>query len=127
MPSNKVKVFFDGGCRPNPGAIEVAVVVQGQTYIFDDLGLGNNADAEWAALNKALEICISLNLQNVELIGDAIEIIDKANGALKGAYQDERYTRSFLAFASKAKLTRIRWIKRNQNLAGIALAARHPR
>ena len=34
---------------------------------------------------------------------------------------------TFLALAAKGPPARIRWIKRTQNLAGIALAARHPR
>jgi hypothetical protein len=42
----RLKVYFDGGCRPNPGVIEVAVVARGATYFFDDLGCGTSSDAE---------------------------------------------------------------------------------
>jgi ribonuclease HI len=52
----RLKVFFDGGCRPNPGRIEAAVVIRGVSYLFDDLGHGSNSDAEWRALICALEL-----------------------------------------------------------------------
>lgn len=58
----RLKIFFDGGCRPNPGRIEAAVVVRGVPHLFDDLGHGNNSDAEWLALICALELAHSLSL-----------------------------------------------------------------
>ena len=131
MARRRLKVFFDGGCRPNPGHIEAAVVVRGTLHLFDDLGLGTNSDAEWLALIHAIELAQSLGLSNIELIGDAVEVIRQAiraliNGqAVKGPMLD--HAARFLALAAKAAPARIRWIKREQNLAGIALAARHPR
>lgn len=123
----RVKVFFDGGCRPNPGPMEVAVVVRGTAHIFDDLGIGSNSDAEWLALIRALEIAQAQGLSDVELIGDAIEIIGHADRALRMGEAAEGHAMRFLALASQSKPARVRWIKREQNLAGIALAARHPR
>ena len=32
-----LKVYFDGGCRPNPGPIEAAVVLRGAVHVHDDL------------------------------------------------------------------------------------------
>ena len=52
----RLKIFFDGGCRPNPGKIEVAVVARGVTYFFDDLGSGTISDAEWLAFRVALRV-----------------------------------------------------------------------
>ncbi|AXB78062.1 ribonuclease HI [Novosphingobium sp. P6W] len=123
----RLKVFFDGGCRPNPGQIEVAVVVRGAVYVFDDLGKGNNTDAEWLALIRALELAQSLGLADVELIGDARQIIDAADAVLRSGRADSGHAATFLALAGKGAPGRVRWIKREQNLAGIALAARHPR
>lgn len=82
MARRKVKVFFDGGCRPNPGRMEAAVVIRGVEYIFDDLGLGTSRDAEWLALIRALELSHSLGLNDVELVGDALTVIRQANSAL---------------------------------------------
>jgi ribonuclease HI len=126
-PTRRVKVFFDGGCRPNPGRIEAAVVVRGQTYLFDDLGEGTNSDAEWRALICAVEVAQSLALTNVELIGDAVEVITKANTALRSGQARNDHAPALLALAQDGRIGRVRWIKRAQNLAGIALAARHPR
>lgn len=123
----RVKVFFDGGCRPNPGRIEAAVVVRGVTHLFEHLGQGTNADAEWLALICAMELVQRLALEHVELIGDAVEVIDQANRALRAGVAKDGHAATFLALHNIAPVARIRWIKREQNLAGIALAARHPR
>jgi ribonuclease HI len=124
---HRVKVFFDGGCRPNPGPIEVAVVVRGTVHMFDDLGTGSNSDAEWLALIRALEIAQMQGLSECELIGDAIEVIGHADRALRTGKANEGHAARFLALAANNRPARVRWIKRAQNLAGIALAARHPR
>ena len=122
-----LKVFFDGGCRPNPGPIEVAVVVRGVAHVFEDCGSGTNSDAEWLALLHALELCREQGLDHVELIGDAVEIIRQAKRALQDGHSIEPHVARFLTLAAQVRPARVRWIKREQNLAGIALAARHPR
>jgi ribonuclease HI len=127
LPRPTIKVFFDGGCRPNPGPIEVAVVVRGARYVYDDLGTGTNSDAEWLALIRALELSQSLGLGAVDLIGDALEVIRQANHALKSAHAPHGHAADFMDLAGNGPPARIRWVKRAQNLAGIALAARHPR
>jgi ribonuclease HI len=127
LTRSKTKVFFDGGCRPNPGRIEAAVVIQGTAHLFDDLGAGTNSDAEWLALIRALELSQSLGLAGVDLVGDALGVIRQANQALQSGHAQAGHAATFLAAASKGPPARIRWVKRAQNLAGIALAARHPR
>ena len=128
MTRHRLKVFFDGGCRPNPGPIEVAVVARGVSYYFGDLGQGTNTDAEWLALIKALEVAQELGEADFVLIGDARVVIDQANGLNKcrgPALLEHRA--QFAALAAICPPKRIRWIARAQNLAGIALAARHQR
>ena len=128
MSSRPLKVFFDGGCRPNPGRIEVAVVARGVSYLFDDLGAGSNTDAEWLALIKALELAQKLGEANVVLLGDARAVIAQANGASPCRSAGLLAHRArFMALAALGPPRRIRWISRTQNLAGIALAARHGR
>ncbi|WP_310532777.1 reverse transcriptase-like protein [Novosphingobium sp.] len=124
---SRAKVYFDGGCRPNPGAIEAAVVIRGVTYLFDDLGQGTNSDAEWLALICALRQALALGLEDIVLIGDAREIIDHAGEALRAGQAPHAHAAAVLDLAKQLSGARIRWIKRGQNLAGIALAARHPR
>jgi ribonuclease HI len=127
MAQRRVKIFFDGGCRPNPGRMEAAVVVRGAVHLFDDLGIGTNSDAEWLALIRALELAQRLGLKNCELIGDAAQVIDQANDALRSSRNLQGHAANFRAVAGTSPPARIRWIRRAQNLAGIALAARHPR
>ena len=64
---------------------------------------------------------------DAELIGDALPVIRLANAALSGGQSAQPHAATFLALAAKGRPARIRWIKREQNLAGIALASRHPR
>ena len=129
MARGRVKVFFDGGSRPNPGPMEAAVVARGVVHLFDDLGVGTNNDAEWLALISALELAWSLGLERPELIGDALPVIRQANLVLANpeTARTSPAPDSFLPLVAAVAPARIRWIKREQNLAGIALAARHPR
>lgn len=124
-PLSPLKVFFDGGARPNPGRIEVAVVARGIAYFFDDLGTGSNGDAEWNALLKALEVAHKLGVPAFDLLGDSRNIIALATGAApcRSAAACDRLAR-FHEVAAIASPRRIRWIPRAQNLAGIALEAR---
>jgi ribonuclease HI len=128
MRRRRLKVYFDGGCRPNPGKIEVAIVARGVAYVFDDLGNGANNDAEWLALIHALQLAQSLGEPEFELVGDSALVINQANGLWKcrGATLQAHLDR-FTALAAAAPPARIRWIGRAQNLAGIVLASRHER
>ena len=123
--SRRLKIFFDGGCHPNPGRIEVAVVARGATYFFDELGYGTSEDAEWLALLEALRLAHSLGEHEFDLIGDCANVIGQANGLTKCRSQEafEHHLR-FGEAAASAPPRRIRWIARTQNLAGIALARR---
>ncbi len=103
------------------------MVVRGVVHLFDDLGQGTSRDAEWLALIHALALAQSLRLDDIVLIGDAIEIIRQANRALTDSATVTGHAAAFAALAGSRPPARIRWIKREQNLAGIALAARHPR
>lgn len=125
--SSRMKVFFDGGCRPNPGAIEIAVVAAGHPTILRDLGHGTSLDAEWLALIHALTIARSLNGASFVLIGDAAHVVAKANGTMKCRGADIPHLERFRALASTASPPLVRYIKRSQNLAGIALAGLHAR
>jgi ribonuclease HI len=119
-----VKIFFDGGCRPNPGAIEVAVVAAGRTTILRDLGQGTSSDAEWLALIHALTIAQSLGTLDFVLLGDSADVVAKANGTLKCRRTELHHLERFRASGPPPRL---RHIKRAQNLAGIALAKLHAR
>lgn len=127
-----LKIYFDGGCRPNPGQMEAAIVTAGQVYLLHDLGRGTSMDAEWLALIAALRLARSFDAgmpdgRDVVLMGDSAAVIAQANGEVRCRGTSLRHFAEFHAVASAAPLPRIRHIKRTQNLAGIALARFHDR
>lgn len=127
-PVKPLKIFFDGGARPNPGRMEAAVVARGEVRFFDDLGHGSSSNAEWLALLAALQVARDLGIPAFDLIGDSRNIVDQARGI---APCRTAGAREFLARFTRAALLhpprRIRWIGRHQNLAGIAMDQRRQR
>lgn len=122
----RLKVYFDGGCRPNPGAMEVAVVARGATYFFDDLGCGTSSDAEWVALRLALQVAQSLGEPDFDLIGDSLDVTRRASGMyLPGSNTAAEHLARYEESAAKGRPRRVQWTPRGQNLAGIALARRN--
>ena len=126
-PTRPLKIFFDGGCRPNPGAMEIAIVAQGQTHILRDLGHGSNDDAEWRALLHAVKLARSLGLVDCVLLGDAATVIAQANGSAKPRGVGIVHRAALQTLLAGDAPPRVRHIKRTQNLAGIALARLHDR
>ena len=116
-----MKIFFDGGY--SPAGMEYALVAGGRTYMRRDLGPGSSMEAEWLALTAALTLANDLALAEAVLLGDSAAVIAQAHGAIRcpPAYR-EHYER-FLSLPRPAGRLRIRYIKRTQNLAGIALEA----
>jgi ribonuclease HI len=115
-----VKIFFDGGCRPNPGAMQVAVVARGVVHQIADLGHGSSEHAEWLALLHALRVADEMGERDIILMGDAAGVIAQANGTTK--CRNGACLKQFQAEAAKFERVRLRYIRRNQNLAGIALS-----
>jgi ribonuclease HI len=122
MPKPRLKVFFDGGCQPNPGRMEAAVVARGVTHIFRDLGHGTNNDAEWLALIAALRVAQDVGVADFTLLGDAATVINQANGDWKCRSPALRAHLAVLQALCGDRPVRIRKVARSQNLAGIALA-----
>lgn len=120
----RIKVYFDGGSRPNPGRIEAAVVIRGHAHYFDDLGSGTNTQAEWQALLRALELAQAAGLRDFDLLGDSREVTGAAARALAQGQAADGQAQAFLALAAGHPPRRVRWIARAQNLAGIALEKR---
>ena len=121
-----VKIYFDGGCRPNPGRIETAVVVGGRSYVRDDHGQGDSHDAEWLALLDALLVAGDLGLRDVVLLGDSASVVGQATGqAPRIPARFDAYRARLADLAAGLDRLRIRHVGRKQNLAGIALERRH--
>lgn len=129
----RTKVYFDGGCRPIPtktnwpGRIELAVVIRGQAHVRLDAGHGNSHDAEWLALIEAVRLVRSLDIPDFVLLGDALAVIGPASGAVKCSRQAAAHLRVLDELLPQRGPANLRYIKRTQNLAGIALAKLHGR
>lgn len=127
VSSRSVKVYFDGGCRPNPGVMEIAVVVRGVAHVVPAIGQGTSFDAEWRALIHAVEVARSLGLTDFLLLGDAASVVAQANGTAPCRGAARGYRETLLAALPPGARPRVRYIKRTHNLAGIALARLHDR
>lgn len=125
---DRLRIFFDGGCRPNPGPIEVAAVARGVAYIERGAGQGDSNDAEWLALHHAVRIAIVLGAGDVEFVGDSATVINQATGIAKCRGERlQAHRAAFLAAAAAIPRFRLRRVPRSKNLAGIALAQGHRR
>ncbi|WP_235538761.1 ribonuclease HI [Sphingomonas sp. Root710] len=113
-----VKLWFDGGCRPNPGPIETAVVLRGVADIRRGAETGGNERAEWLALFHALEIAAAHALCDIILIGDSLSVIRQASGVQRG---EVLHIERFRALAQDFDRVRLRHVGRSHNLAGTAL------
>ena len=115
-----MKLYFDGGCRPNPGQREIAVFSEDSTIqLHDYVGYGTNNEAEWIALLWTLSVAIDNNFTNFTIFGDSQLIINQANGIWK-IKQD-----TFIPFYEEFKDLKkslpafgLKYIPRASNLAG---------
>lgn len=122
MKARRTKIYFDGGCRPNPGKMEIAVVVAGVPTIERDAGTGSSMDAEWQALIAALRLARERGLTEFVLLGDAAAVVAQANGRVAARGGSAAHLAAFQTLVGDRPAPRVRYIKRTQNLAGIALA-----
>lgn len=121
MTPRRTKIYFDGGCRPNPGRMAIAVATGGTVQIDRDVGAGGSMDAEWLALIAALRLARARELGSFLLMGDALAVIGPATGRIACRAGYRHYLAEFRALAEAGPKPAIRHIKRTQNLAGIAL------
>lgn len=106
---SKIQIYFDGGCKPNPGNMEICVVIVGdgapEAKTVFDLGYGTNNIAEWSALLWATSIAKERGYTDVEFLGDNITVINQADNKWKIK------ERSFLPFKSE-------FMQMNHNIRG---------
>lgn len=95
-------------------------MVRGTAHLVADVGTGSSGRAEWLALLHALELARTAGATDVVLLGDSASIIDQAKGIARRRHPPEEEAR-FAALVAGFERVRFRRIRRNQNLAGIAL------
>jgi ribonuclease HI len=126
VPPTRTKIYFDGGCRPNPGPMETAVLVNGTSRVRTGLAVGGSSEAEWLALIHAAETAIELGLDDVVFIGDSQLVINQAKGIWKcRAPEFQIHLAHFRTLAAQLPQTRLRHVPRSKNLAGIILERQH--
>lgn len=99
--------------------MQVAVVARGVVHHIADLGHGSSEQAEWLALLQALSVAEAMGERDVVLVGDAAAVVAQAKGASK--CRNGPFLEQFRTEVAKFERVRLRYIRRNQNLAGIAL------
>ena len=83
----KYKVFCDGASRSNPGeaAIGVSIETDGKEIhtISKTIGIASNNEAEYLALDSALEYCLKNDFMNLEIFLDSKLVVEQLNGNFK--------------------------------------------
>ena len=125
---DRLKIFFDGGCRGTAGVMETAVVVRGVAHVRTDHGTGTSAEAEWLALVEAATLAAASAEPDVVFVGDSVVVINQARGiaACRGETL-QRHRATFVTLTASIPRFGFRHVGRAQNLAGNALERLHGR
>jgi ribonuclease HI len=124
----RLKIYFDGGCRPNPGEMEAAVVARGVAHVSQRLGVGTNCDAEWLALILAYRVALDSGAADFELLGDSAVVVAQASRAARCRNAElQRHFSVLASMVGSREWPRVKKVPRAQNLAGIALGRLHGR
>jgi len=99
--------------------MQVAAVARGVVHHATNMGHGTSEQAEWIALLHGLRVADAMGERDIVLLGDAAGVIAQAKGAAK--CRNAACLEQFQKYAATFNRVRLRYIRRNQNLAGIAL------
>ena len=124
-----MRFWFDGGARPNPGEMEIAVVVEDPWTVYRQrIGHGTNNLAEWTAFIWGLEIAANAGATRVQIEGDSALVVNQANGLWKVSNPSLRsFHEDFTRLKSSFVSLDIRWIGRDRNPAGLVLEGKMAR
>lgn len=115
--------YFDGGARPNPGKMHVAVVLGDEKFV-EKLGQGTNNIAEWTAMLWAVQIAQSKGLRDIHLIGDSELIVNQATGKYKvKATELIPFKNAYDEAVGVFDTVKVSWVPRARNPAGWLLEA----
>lgn len=118
-----LELYFDGGCKPNPGKMEVAVTVTGSNkYLYEKIGMGTNNEAEWIALLLTVDHAISLNAKDVTIRGDSKLIINQAKHEWKCKDTKlKKYLDEYDRLATYFDTITLEHVLRDENPAGMLI------
>jgi ribonuclease HI len=113
------KVYFDGGCRPNPGLASCAVVMANGSKYFETFGQGTSNVAEWMGLLWAMELALACGLRRALFIGDSKLVVSQARGDWRvKAEHLVIYHSEVQLLRPKFEAVDFAFVPRAQNLAG---------
>ena len=115
------EIYFDGGCKPNPGAMEICIYSKDKTIVkHERLGHGTNNEAEWMALLYVLEVCNSAGQQHIKVYGDSQLVINQATGLWQTKQDSLKiYKKTYDDMKGMFKKIELQYVARAKNLAGI--------
>lgn len=117
-------MYFDGGCRPNPGEMNGSVIFSGdvEDTVVESFGHGTNNLAEWCAVVYGLRLALQHGITDLVVVGDSQLVINQLNGVykvkcltLQGFYNDAR---EMLCYFNSIEFNHV---LRDSNKAGIYL------
>jgi ribonuclease HI len=117
-----MKIYFDGGCVPNPGKRCCAIVSEdGSIQEYNDrLGYGTNNEAEWFGFLWAVNVAQQFEDQPIEVIGDSKLVIMQAQGLWKCNLPTLRgFQKQFREMEGSFSNLKLTHVRRHLNLAGI--------
>lgn len=118
-------IYFDGGCNPNPGKMEICIVVLDQNkktpHVIRNLGRGTSNIAEWSALLFAATHAKELGLKKVTFVGDSKLVVNQAKGLWRINKQNFVELKKMFENSVEGITWEIRHLPRDYNLAGIYL------
>ena len=105
--------------------MHAAVVSRGAVWFHDDLGTGDNNEAEWRALLLAMDRAAAEACTHILLVGDSALVVAQASGRqpCRSAHL-KPYLAAFHEVAAGFVRVQVRHVPRTKNLAGIALTRR---
>lgn len=118
------RYYFDGGCRPNPGPIEIAVARGADVTIRTGLPGGDSREAEWRALLLAVDLARQAGARDVTFVGDNAMVVAQAQGKAKCSARLRPLLAAFRESAAAFDRVQVRHAPRSKNPAGAALDRR---
>lgn len=118
-------VFFDGGCKPNPGKMEVGIVfIEGKetSEIHRYHKHGTNNEAEWISFLLGVKLAQAKGVEKLTVYGDSSIVVNQANGTWKCKSENLiPYLEKFKLLKDSFTELEIKFIRRDKNLAGIMI------
>ena len=120
-----IKIYFDGGCKPNPGKMEICVIIDNngvlEPHVNLEIGDGTNNLAEWAALVWAASIAAERGYTSVTFYGDSNNIVNQANNIWKIKEKNFLPFKTQFVNLNNSVQGTVMYVPRESNKAGVYL------